>query len=103
MLADERPQALSQSHQIHRQFPQATLTVIDRPLGTERYMAPELRNGIDYSVKSDIFALGVLLEEDLNLTEALEPIWKKCTDRRPAYRYNNIQEIIDDLDKQRNK
>ncbi|MDO4698282.1 MAG: serine/threonine-protein kinase [Pasteurellaceae bacterium] len=75
-----------------------TLTVIDKPLGTERYMAPEIVSGGVYSIKSDIFALGVLLE-DLDLSDTLEQIWKKCTDRRPSHRYNNIQEIINDLDK----
>ncbi|HEA3264559.1 TPA: serine/threonine protein kinase [Pasteurella multocida] len=76
-----------------------TLTVVGKPLGTDRYMAPEIRNGEGYTIKSDIFALGVLLEEDLNLTDALEPIWRKCIERRPSHRYNNVQEIINDLEK----
>lgn len=73
-----------------------TLTVIGRPLGTDKYMSPEINEGQNYSVKSDIFALGVLLE-DLSLTDALEPIWRKCTERRPKDRYSNIQEIIHHL------
>ena len=63
-------------------------------------MSPEILAGIQHSIQSDIFALGVLLE-DLALTEILEPIWRKCTERKPKDRYSNVQEIINDIQKQR--
>lgn len=78
----------------------STLTAIRKNLGTERYMSPEILAGIPHSIQSDIFALGVLLE-DLALTETLEPIWRKCTERKPKDRYSNVQEIINDIQKQR--
>lgn len=75
-----------------------TLTQIGKPLGTDRYMAPEITDGGNYSVKSDIYALGILLDKDLQISEILDPIWRKCIAHRPLERYNSIDEIIRDLE-----
>lgn len=75
-----------------------TLTKIGKPLGTDIYMAPEIREGANYSVKSDIYALGILLDKDLQISELLDPIWKKCIAHRPLERYDSIDEIISELE-----
>lgn len=77
-----------------------TLTAIRKDLGTDRYMSPEIKNGQSPSFQSDIFALGVVLE-DLELDKELDKVWRKCTERRPKERYASVQEIIDDIHKLR--
>ncbi|SOU01055.1 serine/threonine-protein kinase [Xanthomonas arboricola] len=74
------------------------LTRIATALGTEKYMAPESKSAGEYSIKSDIYSLGVVFE-DLNHTEtsALRKIIDKCTQRRPNSRYDNVQAIYEDL------
>ncbi|OBX03698.1 protein kinase [Gallibacterium genomosp. 3] len=72
------------------------LTQFGQVMGTNKYMAPEIQNGADYTIQSDIYALGVVIE-DLELDETLANIHAKCTFRQPKKRYNNIQEIIKDI------
>lgn len=65
-------------------------------MGTTKYMAPEIADGsTEYTKRSDIFAIGVLIEELLG--QDFQPISDKCTHRRPLARYGNINEIIADL------
>lgn len=67
-------------------------------MGTSRYLAPEISDGsTEYTEKSDIYAIGIVME-DLKLGAKFQHIIDKCTQRRPALRYNNIQEIIDDVE-----
>ncbi|TCB77916.1 protein kinase domain-containing protein [Acinetobacter sp. ANC 4173] len=73
------------------------LTRINDPaMGTERYIAPEC-GGQQYSPQSDIFAIGVLLEE-LAIDNEFDSMIEKATNRRPSKRYNNIDEILTELD-----
>ncbi|MFW9464834.1 serine/threonine-protein kinase [Xanthomonas euvesicatoria pv. euvesicatoria] len=74
------------------------LTKIVLGWGTEKYMAPETQSAWDFSVKSDIFSMGVVFE-DLNPSEtpALRKIIDKCTHRRPNLRYDSAQAIYEDL------
>ncbi|WP_236930556.1 serine/threonine-protein kinase, partial [Glaesserella parasuis] len=39
------------------------LTQIGQKMGTSQYMSPEILSGGDYSIQSDIFAIGVVMEE----------------------------------------
>lgn len=65
-------------------------------MGTEKYMAPEIADGsTEYSKRSDIFSIGVLIEELLG--QEYQTISDKCTLRRPMARYGNINEIIADI------
>lgn len=73
------------------------LTRLGQQLGTSRYMAPEAERG-DYSQQSDIYALGIVLE-DLSLDPECEHIVEKCTHRKPAKRYETIQSLINDFNK----
>ncbi|QIO07534.1 protein kinase [Acinetobacter shaoyimingii] len=72
------------------------LTQINDPaMGTERYIAPEC-GGQQYSPQSDIYAIGVLLE-DLAIDSKFDSIIEKATNRRPAKRYTNVEEILNEL------
>jgi len=73
------------------------LTKVAKGMGTEKYAAPEVYAGI-YSAQSDIYALGVLIE-DLNMFNipGVEQISMKCTMRRPGDRYLHVEQIINDL------
>ncbi len=71
------------------------ITQIGQQMGTNKYMAPEIENGI-YSIQSDIYALGVLMEE-LELSEKYDDIIGKCTQRKPKNRYQSVLEIIEQI------
>ncbi|HDL7799888.1 TPA: protein kinase [Yersinia enterocolitica] len=74
------------------------LTKVAAAMGTEKYMAPEINAAGLYSVQSDIFALGVLMDEfDLKDIPEIKEIVDKCTAWRPANRYKSLVEIISEL------
>lgn len=50
------------------------LTRADRVVGTLEYMAPELLNGVEPSIQSDLYAIGVLLYELLSGKLPFEPV-----------------------------
>lgn len=56
------------------------ITKIGQQMGTNKYMAPEIENSI-YSPQSDIYALGILMEE-LELSEKYDEIIEKATQRK---------------------
>ncbi len=74
------------------------LTKIASAMGTTRYMAPEVLYAGDYSKQTDIFALGLLIE-DLNLVEApgIQRVIDKSTARRPLDRYAEVSDMLKDL------
>ena len=66
-------------------------------MGTSKYLAPEISSGsTEYTILSDIYAIGVVIN-DLNLGNEVNSIIDKCMHRRPNARYKNVQEIINDL------
>lgn len=88
-------------------------------LGTVGYAAPEQYGGIGQTdARTDIYGLGVTLYHALtnknpseppyeilpireinpNLSRAMEYIVKKCTNRDPSKRYQNVGQIITDLE-----
>ncbi|MFJ3266059.1 protein kinase domain-containing protein [Serratia liquefaciens] len=76
------------------------LTKVAAAMGTAKYMAPEVQAAGIYSRQTDIYALGVLIE-DMNITKAtgITAIIDKCTHRKPASRYGDVGEILLDLNK----
>lgn len=74
------------------------ITKIAMAMGTANYMAPEISAAGDYSKRSDIFALGVLLEDlDMLGNPGVHEVFKKSTTRRPNDRYAEVQDMRDDL------
>lgn len=71
-------------------------------LGTQGYAAPEQYGFSPSSVRTDIYALGVLMKEMLtgnidlneNYESKLKPIIDKCTMMEPKQRYGSYEELI---------
>ena len=74
------------------------ITKIATAMGTAKYMAPEIAIAGEYSKRTDIFALGVLLE-DLEMLDnpGVHEVFKKSTARRPLDRYAEVQEMRNDF------
>ncbi|MBR2533974.1 MAG: protein kinase [Erysipelotrichaceae bacterium] len=76
-------------------------------LGTEGYAAPEQYGFASSSVQTDIYAIGVLMKELLTGTNMLNDYYAsplksvitKCTRLDPSDRYQNFNELIEDLSK----
>jgi serine/threonine protein kinase len=84
-------------------------------MGTPGYTAPEIYDNPEhFDVRTDIYALGVILyelltghkpeDEDMqppstivNCDKKLDVIWQKSTDPDPARRYNSAEEMSNDL------
>lgn len=71
--------------------PHDVMSAIGICLGTQGYMAPEVLAAADYSILSDIYALGAIISE-LQIHE-LDSIANKCTSHRPSSRYQTVAEI----------
>jgi tetratricopeptide (TPR) repeat protein len=80
--------------------------------GTFKYMAPELFEGARASIKSDIFALGVLFHCMLagnpvdagakpNLPAPWDRIVGRCLEIKPESRFESVGEIVGILDRRR--
>ena len=69
------------------------ITKIGQQMGTNKYMAPEIENSI-HSPQSDIYALGILMEE-LELSEKYDEIIEKATQRKPKNRFQSVNEMIE--------
>lgn len=75
------------------------LTAIGLVLGTEEYLAPELHyEGNDYSFKSDIFAMGKIFDKLKIPHDGLQGIISKCCKMDPTDRYENIDQILIDIE-----
>ncbi|WP_122558366.1 serine/threonine-protein kinase [Pseudomonas viridiflava] len=74
------------------------ITKIAQAMGTAKYMAPEIAMAGEYSKRTDIFALGVLLEGLQMLDNpAIHEVFKKSTAWRPFDRYSEVKEMRDDF------
>ncbi|MCH5535207.1 serine/threonine protein kinase [Pseudomonas syringae pv. syringae] len=74
------------------------ITKIATAMGTAKYMAPEIAIAGEYSKRTDIFALGVLLEDlDMLDNPDIHEVFKKCTARRPFDRYAEVKDMRDDF------
>ena len=76
------------------------LTEINQAMGTKDYMAPETFLG-KYSKQSDIFSIGVLLDELFTQidNETLKSLITKATAGLPSKRYKSIEELDNDFQK----
>jgi serine/threonine protein kinase len=75
------------------------LTQTGQVLGTLRYIAPEVAEGLPASVQSDLYGLGVLLGElSGTRSEALARLLARMTDRDPANRPASAGEALAELD-----
>ena len=73
------------------------LTEIGTRMGSTRYMAPEILYNAEYSVKTDVYAVGRLIE-DLNLDDKkIKPIIAKCTRMDKDDRYQTIDDVAFDF------
>jgi serine/threonine protein kinase len=74
------------------------LTKIATVMGTNKYRSPEVITAAQYSVRSDIFSLGVLME-DLGFpdTSPVHEVIRKSTQRRPLERYADVNEMKKDF------
>ncbi len=66
--------------------------------GTKVYAAPELLSGGTADCRSDIYSLGIILEE-LNISGKIRRIARKCSNADPEKRYQDISEVKNALDK----
>jgi len=66
-------------------------------MGTDGYKAPEIITAGIYDQRTDIYALGVVIEEFTG--SKLNDIVSKCTMRNPNDRYQSASEIYNDLKK----
>lgn len=74
------------------------LTSIGLRLGTDTYIAPELMySGSDYTVKSDIFAMGRVFEQLNFKDQSLIDIVSKCSALDQKHRYSTVDEILSDI------
>ncbi|MEG1313629.1 MAG: serine/threonine-protein kinase [Bacilli bacterium] len=78
----------------------SVLTRIGVQMGTQGYWAPETEYG-DYSPRSDIYSIGVLLNNLVRAEPALGgkmvDLINKCTSYMPASRYESVEHIISDF------
>lgn len=83
---------------IRTQDPTATskLTTINKIFVSGKYTAPEIKQAGQYSVQSDIYAIGQIIY-DLCLGDKFDQIADKCTQQRPAKRYTSVKEIMTEI------
>ncbi|HDL7836903.1 TPA: serine/threonine protein kinase [Yersinia enterocolitica] len=82
-----------------KQAESEVITKVAAIMGTERYMAPEVFAGI-YSDKTDIYALGVLIEDmDIAAVPGIDDLITKSTARKPPRRHVSVHEMLADLKK----
>lgn len=74
------------------------------PAGTLRYVAPEILNGGKADCRSDIYSLGVIIQDFIPLCSKpfqrrLRPIAQRCAASLPDDRYQNTNFLLADLNK----
>ncbi|MDX6913354.1 serine/threonine-protein kinase [Hafnia paralvei] len=73
------------------------LTAIGTRMGTDLYMAPEVVYFAEYSVQTDIYAVGQLIEDLRINDENVIPLIKKCKKLEKSERYKTIDEVLSDF------
>lgn len=83
-----------------RSFDERTVTLNGKISGTPKYMAPECFEGWPADCRTDIFSLGVVLEEMAGgraIPQALWSIVSQATARERAKRFQNMQDLVSAL------
>jgi serine/threonine protein kinase len=83
-----------------RSFDERTVTLNGKISGTPRYMAPECFEGWPADCRTDIFALGVVLEEMAaarSMTEAFHGVVARATARERAQRFPSMEDLASTL------
>lgn len=74
------------------------LTKITTWMGAQKYWAPEVSAAAKYSIHSDIYSLGVLMEDiGFPHPSSISDVIKKSTQRRPYDRYANVEDMRKDF------
>jgi serine/threonine protein kinase len=74
------------------------ITKITTLMGTQKYWGPEVISAAMYSVQSDIFSLGIVMEEMVFPdTSNVHKVIKKSTERKPLDRYPSVREMREDF------
>lgn len=78
-----------------KKHPNDVMSAIGLRLGTQGYMSPEVLVACDYSVLSDIYALGAIISQ-LQIPE-LDAIASKCSSYKPTSRYQSVADVKRDV------
>ncbi len=77
----------------------SNLTAIGTVMGSGKYRAPEILYDAEYSQQTDIFALGMVFEELSIKDTSFKEVINKCKNVDKKARYNNITEVLSDVNK----
>lgn len=70
-----------------------TFSIIKNVVGTARYAAPELAYTTKPDLRSDIFSLGVMLDELPLRWSTLNRVIRRCRKQQPDKRYRSVEEL----------
>lgn len=70
-----------------------TFSIIKNVVGTARYAAPELAHTTKPDLRSDIFSLGVMLDELPLRWSTLNRVSRRCRKQQPDKRYRSVEEL----------
>ncbi|QEU15145.1 serine/threonine protein kinase [Enterobacter hormaechei] len=74
------------------------LTRVATAMGTLKYMAPEITTAGHYSEQTDIFALGVVIDDmGFDNVNGIRQLIDKCTAWRAASRYKSVDDMMQEL------
>ena len=76
---------------------------IDTTGYSEKYAAPEQKDNTAIDERSDIYALGRIIELLPNAYYIYNKVIKRCTAKNKEERYNSVKEIAEELQKKKNK
>lgn len=77
-----------------------TDTFVDTQGRTNRFAAPEQLSGIHPDVRTDIYAIGRILEL-LPTSTKYNKVIARCTAPNPSERYQSVEEILHDINRQK--
>ena len=78
-----------------------TFSIIKNVVGTARYAAPELAYTTKPDLRSDIFSLGVMLDELPLRWSTLNRVSRRCRKQQPDKRYRSVEELRKALNRRR--
>ena len=64
-----------------------------RPIGTPAYMAPEQKQGKPTDARTDLYALGVVIQQMAGGNAAFTPVLERCLGDDPAARFRSAGEL----------